>query len=199
MSYILDALRKADAERDRDAVPDLNAQPLAAQTPPLDLPAPARSPFGWLAAGVALALAAVLAWQWMKAEPAPVVAQPPPAPPAAPTPVTRTAPAPAPVPQTAAASPPRPATKPPAAAAPPPLPARIPGLAELPETQRRSLPPLNVGGIVQSPVPAARMLIVDGQVLREGDEAAPGLKLEKIQPGGAIFNQRGQRFELPLP
>jgi general secretion pathway protein B len=48
-------------------------------------------------------------------------------------------------------------------------------------------------------VPAARMLIVDGQVLREGDEAAPGLKLEKIQPAGAIFNQRGQRFELPLP
>jgi general secretion pathway protein B len=71
-------------------------------------------------------------------------------------------------------------------------------LADLPEARRRELPPLAVSGAVQSPDPAARMLIVDGQVLREGDAAAPGLVLERITPRAAVFSLRGQRFEIPL-
>jgi general secretion pathway protein B len=71
-------------------------------------------------------------------------------------------------------------------------------LADLPEARRRELPPLVLSGAVQSPDPAARMLIVDGQVLREGDALSPGLTLERIGPRAAVFSLRGLRFELPL-
>lgn len=55
-----------------------------------------------------------------------------------------------------------------------------------------------VSGAVQSPDPASRMLILDGQVLREGDAPAPGLVLERIGPRAAVFSRGGVRFEIPL-
>jgi general secretion pathway protein B len=88
-----------------------------------------------------------------------------------------------------------------AAATPtPPVPAlqTLPRLADLPQAQRRELPPLVVSGAVQSPDPASRMLILDGQVLREGDAPAPGLLLERIGPRAAVFSRGGVRFEIPL-
>jgi hypothetical protein len=42
------------------------------------------------------------------------------------------------------------------------------------------------------------MLIVDGQVLREGDTLAAGLLLERIGPRAAVFSRGGLRFEIPL-
>jgi general secretion pathway protein B len=74
----------------------------------------------------------------------------------------------------------------------------LPRLADLPQAQRRELPPLVVSGAVQSPDPASRMLILDGQVLREGDAPAAGLVLERIGPRAAVLSLRGLRFELPL-
>lgn len=53
MSYILDALRRADAERDRGAVPTLNA--------PAWTPATSRTHRRWWAGSLAIVLAAVLA------------------------------------------------------------------------------------------------------------------------------------------
>jgi general secretion pathway protein B len=79
---------------------------------------------------------------------------------------------------------------PPAAA-----PERVPALAELPESTRRELPALRFGGAMDSPQPAARMLIINGQVFREGDALAPGLTLQTIRLRSAIFEFRGQRFE----
>ena len=63
MSYILDALRRADAERERGAVPDLNAQPLALTAVAGEPAARAAVPWAWLGAGAALALVGVAAWQ----------------------------------------------------------------------------------------------------------------------------------------
>jgi general secretion pathway protein B len=63
---------------------------------------------------------------------------------------------------------------------------------------RQSVPQLAVGGSVYSPQPASRMVIVNGQVFREGDTLAPGLKLEQIRAKSAIFSIRGERFELPF-
>src|SRR3982751_1655175 len=60
MSYILDALRRAEAERERGAVPGLQSQQYAiaeddaAATPPRRLV--------WAVVGLVLALIAVLAW-----------------------------------------------------------------------------------------------------------------------------------------
>jgi general secretion pathway protein B len=59
MSYILDALKRADAERGRGQVPGLNAQPLGGTQA-----APARSGarWGWVVAGAVLVLLAAAAW-----------------------------------------------------------------------------------------------------------------------------------------
>lgn len=115
MSYILDALRKADAERERDPARGIHAQPLAgAET----APAPAR-PALWLVAGAAGVVVAGVAFYALQDQPAtaPIAAGPLEAAPAAPVPVAAV---------TVAA--PVPAKPPPVAnvvepPAPPPLPA----------------------------------------------------------------------------
>jgi len=106
MSYILDALRRADAERERGAVPGLHAQPL--RTQPAAGQEPSRrgtAPWLWLASGLIVVVGAgAVAWWWLRpAEPllaAPVapaaaVTAAPSAMPTAPTPAPApTAPAP---------------------------------------------------------------------------------------------------------
>jgi general secretion pathway protein B len=64
MSYILDALKKADAERERGSVPGLHSRPVAPE--PDDEPdGPQRQavPVLWIAAGAGLCLIVVLSWQ----------------------------------------------------------------------------------------------------------------------------------------
>ena len=249
MSYILDALRKADAERARDAaaVPDLYAQGDAADEG-------ARAPsqgLKWMLLALLAVLLAGLAWAWLGAarvepvrlaepdrSPAPVAAQaPPPAPsmphtvdaPAVPLPTSRTTDAPA-VPPTSPpalqAQPPlqpRPAARspqstaavnapahvstaptPPSARAPKPSPgASAAGpappaisLAELPADLRAQLPALVVGGSVYSPAAASRIVILNGQVFREGDQPVEGLTVEQIGLKSTVLVFRGVRFEL---
>jgi general secretion pathway protein B len=134
---------------------------------------------------------------------------PKPVPPAnaAPTPVPAMPRTPAPAPTVAQAPAPRPPapapenkpTATPSAGAPdkaPELP--ILKMAELPESMRRELPPMTVSGSMHSPDPAGRMLILNGQVLREGNTVSAGLVLEQIRPKSAIFSIKGQRFEVPF-
>jgi len=95
MSYILDALRKADAQRERDPSRGLHAQHLA---PDGALASPSNRGLWWAgAAAFATVLVAGAAWQWSRPEPGPqastVAIAPRPLPAAAPAP----APAPAPV------------------------------------------------------------------------------------------------------
>jgi len=71
-------------------------------------------------------------------------------------------------------------------------------LTELPEDVRRQVPPMALGGSVYSPQPASRMVIVNGQVTREGSTLGPDLRLEHIGPKSAVFSVRGQRFEMPF-
>ncbi|RZL02230.1 MAG: hypothetical protein EOP36_08185 [Rubrivivax sp.] len=80
MSYILDALRRADSERERGAVPSIHAPP----APPVadDPPPPSRQPQVLVAVIVVLllALAGLLAWHWMggkETPPQPVAAAAP--------------------------------------------------------------------------------------------------------------------------
>lgn len=215
MSLILDALRKADADRSRGAVPDLHAQPVLPQPPQ----APARAPgWRWAAGGVAAGLAiAVALLLFARNGSAPGASDVPaasavvapaadgqraaaaPAPDAS-TPRADSAPAapradPAPWPQPAARSSDR-------AAAPTPAPAdaapAAPVLERLPEALRAQLPPLELGGSIYSANPASRSLIVNGRLHRESEFVAPGLKLEQIKPKGAVFDFNGHRFELPL-
>jgi general secretion pathway protein B len=235
MSYILDALKRADAERARDAsvVPDLYAQADASAGP-----RPERSSAGRAIAVAAVALMlAALAWWWLGATPpvsppvtaAPVrTADPTPQPtiamaptPPAPAPAVVATPAPAPTPTpapvvVAAPAPPPTAVAPPpvravapaaralpvqtappiAAASAPNAAARVLALAELPPDIRAQLPTLVVGGSVYSTRAASRMVILGGQVFREGDRPAEGLVVEQIGLKSTVMSFRGLHFEL---
>jgi general secretion pathway protein B len=230
LSYILDALKKADADRERAAVPGLHARPqdaLAARDEPR-----AGMRWGVVAAAAIVVLGGTLAWVLMSQPavqvPAIAAAPPPiPAPAPTPTPAPVSVPAPEPAPAIAAAAAPAPAstTPSPAAAeptptptvvlpppAPPPAPpapaqppaatataptaARVPTLAELPADVRASLPPLAISGAVYSPTPAARLLFIGGQVLKEGDAVANGVVVEQIGAAASVLSVRGLKFQV---
>ena len=73
MSYILDALRRADAERERGAVPSLHAQQYAS-LPSDEEPRRGPKPLVWVVIGLSAALIAALAWTFFGRETPPVVA-----------------------------------------------------------------------------------------------------------------------------
>ena len=76
--------------------------------------------------------------------------------------------------------------------APQPLP-----LADLTAAQRADMPPMAIGGAIYSDVAASRFLLVNGQVVREGERAAPGVTLERIGPNAAVLRWRELRIEVP--
>ena len=69
-------------------------------------------------------------------------------------------------------------------------------LAELPEATRRQIPALAISGAVYSENPAQRLLLVNGQVLNQGSEVAPDLKVLEIRSNSSEFVFRGTRFKL---
>ncbi len=217
MSYILDALRRADAERERGGVPGLHTQTMPETGDDVDATPRPRGlkPWHWVAIGLAGGLAVAIAWTWRGEEPPPpVAALPPPlavqpaAPmPAAPAPVGAPEPPPAPTgpvaiaPMRAAppASAARPASATAAAAAPTAAAVpRVASLAELPPELRSGLPALAFGGSIYSNTPANRLLIVNGQLMHEGESLGPGVVLEQIKPKAAVLVIRGQRVEVGL-
>jgi general secretion pathway protein B len=214
MSLILDALRKAESERQRGAVPGLHG----VTAPPAPEPAAGSRPQGLTPLRVALGAlvlvmgAALLGWLVRPsagpslpvaaapsspaaavpaAEPAPLplVVSAPPAPPAEPP--AAAAPLPA-APAAATASPPPPA------ASRAPIVTQVRRLADLPPEQRRELPALAVSGSVWSDQPGARFVVLDGQVLREGDRLAAGLVLVKLAPRSATLRWRDGLIEVPF-
>ncbi len=77
-----------------------------------------------------------------------------------------------------------------------PAAAEVPMLHELPENIQRAIPAMVIGGYLYAPDPAARSVVVNNKFLREGDEAAPEIMLEKLLPKEAIFSYRGYRYRL---
>jgi general secretion pathway protein B len=73
MSYILDALRRADAEREGAAMQGGFGQPLVADADDTELPPPV-SPWLWMAAGMLVVVLVGVLWRWWTAdsEPMPV-------------------------------------------------------------------------------------------------------------------------------
>ena len=86
-----------------------------------------------------------------------------------------------------------PVTVPAVAAAPP---ARVWAVNELPADLQRELPKLTISGGVYSDNPAQRMLIVNGQVVGEGAEPAPGVLLEQIRAKTAVLRFRSYRYAI---
>jgi general secretion pathway protein B len=224
VSLILDALRKADAERERGSVPSLHSQPVVSPSVGA-LSRPKVPPYWlWIAVGVALGLVVAATWVMTgRNAPAPSAVK------------TNVAPA---QPSMLEAAPSRPAAvkvaPPPAAAATdtqaiaepapwpsesrapradakgdtqvrtlgnvlgnvPPAEAPVYSRERLPSDIRAALPQFAIGGSVYSPDPTARSLIVNGQLYREKDRLTQELALEEIRLRAAIFSFRGYRFEV---
>lgn len=228
MSYILEALKKSQAERQLGELPSIHAPQVQLHDGVASGTA-RRAPV-WLAlGGVTVAVAAVLLlWQpWQAAAtPAPAVApavvlaqavpapMPAAAPPAVPAPAPAPVTVPVPVPPAATAAPvhhARPVAEPkqetPGQAAPAPAPApampapaaeeTVPAMRDLPEPIQRQIPPVAIGGYIYSKNPADRLLLIDKVLRHEGEELAPGLVLEKLQPKAAIFSFKGYRYRVP--
>lgn len=235
MSTILEALRRAERERQRGSVPSVH-DPAPVLAGPMAGSSPVRAPrWFWMLALLAIVLALVVALGWWRVPrevavassatstvPAPVVPAPralaPPAAasPAAPAPAVKAseqpsgraaagvAPAPAPGRATRDASPPpaAPRQTPAPKAANPPEPAQATGKgpifapADLPAALRADLPRLHLAGITWSANAKLRMAIVNGQVLHEGESAAPGLVLERIEAARTVWVFRGYRIAL---
>lgn len=238
MSYILDALRKADSERERGEIPGLHAQTAAS----LDDSAPTSSvnqKLVWAVAALAAVLVLVLSWLiWSRSEPQPERPPMPPEqaamgmrpapPPAAPQgmapPVTTptaglyppvNTPPPAAQTQPVTTAPAVPTVQPPPVVAAPPQPkaeapiapiapiarkaaateeSKLYRLMDLPESVRKDLPTLTIGGAMYSDTASQRMLIINSQVLHEGDKISNDLTLESIQLKSAIFRFRTYRY-----
>lgn len=68
---------------------------------------------------------------------------------------------------------------------------------ELPDAIARAVPQVAIGGYIYSSNPADRLLLIDKILRREGEEVAPGLRLEKLLPKAAVMNYKGYRYRIP--
>jgi len=233
MSYILDALRRSQAQREHDGgrVPGLDAQPGlgAAPLPPPRVAHGQRS--SWALAlgllgllGVLSAMFAMFAQgRWagtvgaappLPVSPAAPLGAPPPAPPLAlPRVVSAAAPpaqpidsaVPKPPSQALGAAPARLGTAPASTVQVSPLaegqPALVPAVvpwASVPADQRREWPPLVLGGSVWSDSAASRFVVINGQIVREGESTEGGVRVERIGPKALQLRYKETRVEMPL-
>lgn len=214
MSYILDALKKAEAQRGNGQVPGLHDQHM-----PADFGAPPEAVGNplliWIIMAMGALLVGVLLWAtWQTDElpqadaqapvalpqtakvtppmPAPVPTVPSPEPLGRLNPPLQTAPAPTTAPAANSERQDRQATSRMADSNPDAAEPAEP-VGKLPESMRGQVPKMNFGGAMHSDNPANRMLIINGQLFHEGDTVSPDLVLQEIQLKSATFRYRGYR------
>jgi general secretion pathway protein B len=71
-------------------------------------------------------------------------------------------------------------------------------LKSLPSSVKEDLPDINISVFVYSDDPSSRVVKINGQTVREGQELTDGLKVEKIVPEGVIFNYEDYRFRVRI-
>ena len=225
MSFILDALKKSEADRQRDASPGIADVPVGSRS------SPAPRWLGVVAALLAvnlIALIVILLRPWADdrgktvalSNPAPAAAVEAAAPAVATTAGNREAlpppeperPARLPVqtaPQTTpadtAAEPPAPPPQPQSTAEPETAPAEPAGgsdeawltLNELRASGAVDLPEMHIDLHVYSPNPAERFVFIDMNEYRENAVLDNGSRIRRITPDGVILDYRGTRILLP--
>ena len=218
MSYVLEALKKSQSQREQGAVPGIHSLQIPYQAMQ-DKPRATHKPLLWAIAVLLLVIAALLVWRMGPPAPAtpkpvslpvPRVVQPAPGPVAT---VAEPVPAPAAAPvaqslpaaevqvpgshkedATAAKKKERPSRK--EAAKPPAVEARVYLVSELPEPIRRELPSLVISGGSYSSNPAQRLIIVNNQVFTEGSQPAAGVVVQRIEPSAAVLSFQGYWYRL---
>lgn len=227
MSYILDALKKSEAQRHAGRIPSVAAP----QGVLIESPRASRvGVLAWIVVALAVALGA--GWwarRYLDRSPGPAAISLP-ANPSAPAPQSRaddpspasyespkgkdamprlklaaslpsheqpTAAMPETAPKPFVQAPPTPAPAPAPAREVPPTPApsraAVVAYSALPPAIRQSLPPLAIGGFAAGDS-GANLVMVDDKLVREGDEVAPGIRVEKILTDSAEFSYKGYRF-----
>lgn len=198
MSFILDALKKSESERNRQTGPTLMELRVA--------PPRSRLPTWGLVIGAVLLLnLGLLLWLLLRpTPPPPIVAAAAPA--AVPAPVAAAA---AVVTAPTAPAPPEPALSPPANTADfePALPARSPlpsttnvgadlGLPTIHDLNASgaNLPELRLSLHVYDAEPSRRYVLLNSTRLREGESTPDGLRLERITESGVVLAWRNRRF-----
>lgn len=225
MSYILEALRKAEQERQIGQAPRLQA--IAATERQRRRIWPTLVVIGLLVNAGVMALVFLQPWRELLPAPevaAPMAPAPPPAPEAAVATVMPSPIAPPPalvaeprialaesVPLKPAAVPRKTTPKPQPVAVPAPVetprvaladapltPEAPPPLQALPDEVRRALPALNLDIHVYSDEPDKRFVLINSKRYQSGDQLREGPLLEAITPDGAVLRFRDQRFVLSV-
>jgi general secretion pathway protein B len=203
MSYILEALKKSDQQRQRSAAPTLPAATVTVVA--------TKQPvyYGLLAAvllGGGIVIGLLRPWQPAHESPEIAAKSPQASQQVAPAPLYRTtgktaqelprmnsvsvaAPA-----VRMAAQPDTPAAvsaAKPGAVAPAPI---TIAMAELPLSIQQEIPAMAIQFHAYSSKPANRLVGVNSLMLHEGESLMPGLRLEQITPEGMIFSYKGYRF-----
>ena len=234
MSYILEALKKAEIERARGNLPGLHTPVVAAPSAK-----GATNKIVWSLAGVALLVLCALLWRWLQAPvvlttlistapvntatnndtnndtKASIAATAPRADAAENTPTATSS-------QTTSSAATGRASQPAALQAAPkqssekgvlapaaistakpiePVQAAPSGLAkattvQLPMDLKLAFPNLVINGSTYSDNPVLRMLIINGEIFREGSQPAPGLRLEQIRQNSALLKFKEQTFSV---
>ena len=208
MSYILDALKKSDQQRQHAKAPTLRTTHV---TPAAASSRRVAVNLWWAVALLGIGL--LIGWwrPWKTEEPVVVQLAHPVIPPPASATLPETLPAVPPASSrdetpveptpagsntvskaTATASPI--ASAPQTATEPPP---EIPLLQqhELPPEVRQSLPAISIAFHQYASQPGGRRVMINNSVLHAGDAIAPGLKLEQITADGVILSYQGYRFQ----
>ena len=207
MSYILDALKRSEQERQAgEPEPPDQAAVLRAEAP-----AQRGSRWPWLAGELGLNVLVLGVVLWPHPQNTPIEPEPPQVmekqahlaeiagaalqpklqPPRT-TPSTSTPPEAA---SLASAPAPKLALEPPPTPAPPSTPVR---LHEVPRPLRERLPEYGVAVHVYTQAAAERFVVVDGKRYREGDRLGGGVLLDSITPRGMVLEFEGWRFEYPV-
>jgi len=221
VSYILDALRKSDLQRQHGAAPTLQTAHIASRAN--------GHPVYWIygVLGTMLIGAGVaIGWlrPWEPVEPA-ALAEPSAAKTPGPVQLTPATTSPLPTksvltPETSAPAPmsAQPYASSPGAAAHPKTTARSAGaqpasaadparsmpedkvlaMSELPPAIQQEIPPLSISVHAYSSKPADRIVGINDKLLREGGIVPPGLTLDEVTPDGMVFSFKGYRFKRGL-
>ncbi|MFZ5522458.1 MAG: general secretion pathway protein GspB [Pseudomonadota bacterium] len=193
MSYILDALKKSDQQRQRDAMPPLQPMQVTAAAPKRKM-----SAYYGLLAAVLLGAGVMVGWlrPWQPEQPpaeaASIAAE-------APIPVTQQdAPLPAPTGtfgKTEVASAAEPARKESSMLAEAAQEQQATPFDELPLQIQQEIPDMKVQLHAYANNPSERLVSINDIRLREGGSLMSGLRLEQITPDGMIFSYKGYRFQ----
>lgn len=70
----------------------------------------------------------------------------------------------------------------------------MPTLRQLPEQIQREIPQFKVGGYIYADKAEDRSVIINNRLVHEGEEAAPGVTLDRMQQHGMILRYKEYRF-----